>query len=50
MASGLNAVHAAGIVHADVKLANYLVFPNCNADKINDDITITVKISDFGLA
>jgi serine/threonine protein kinase len=41
--SGLEALHAADIVHGDVKLENILIFPST-------DGRLTAKISDFGFA
>ncbi len=55
MSSAVEAVHDLGILHADVKLNNYLVFPGegngcfktgSGFDKCN----ITVKLSDFGIS
>jgi len=42
LASALDAVHAAGVVHCDVKLANVMVFENQGA--------IEAKLIDFGVA
>ena len=42
LASALDAVHAAGVVHCDVKLANVMVYEN--------DGAIEAKLIDFGVA
>ena len=39
----------AAIVHADIKLNNFIVFPNRNGQMI-DGMDFIVKLTDFGLA
>ncbi|KUJ16446.1 uncharacterized protein LY89DRAFT_719163 [Mollisia scopiformis] len=43
MAAGLDAIHDVGIIHADFKPENILVFPNAS-----DDVPLIAKLSDFG--
>ncbi len=55
MSSAVEAVHDLGILHADVKLNNYLVFPGDGCHKTGTGISfdrcnVTVKLCDFGIS